>query len=180
MRNAMKLLLLALTTAAAGFADLNDGVRAAERGTHRGEPRNRWRYEFYAGRWWYWKPDAQWSYFDGRQWVDWGREPPHPTGRRQIAAGQPGQAGQRTKGYRALGVYPFNYTEAATPSGALPTNNATGAAPLGAASNFGANTIAGGGVGVGLETGSRSGDASSGVGGGSVGGADVSGWNRKK
>lgn len=158
-----------------------DAARAADPGVSQGEPKNRWRYEFYSGRWWYWKADAQWSYFDGRKWVDWGREPPHPTGAgRQIASDLPQQNGRRTMGYRATGVYPFNYSGTNSQSSGLPAGNAPANAPLGAASGFGSRTIAGGGVGVGLETGSRSGDASSGVGGGSVGGADVSGWNQRK
>lgn len=179
MRNLTRILILALIATA--FLCSHDAARAAERTATRGEPRNRWRYEFYSGRWWYWKRDAQWSYFDGRRWVDWGREPPQPTGgSRQIAGGSTDQSGGRALGYRALGVYPFNYSGANAPSGALPSNNTSARPGAGTASGFGSGTIAGGGVGVGLETGSRSGDASSGVGGGAVGGADVSGWNQRK
>lgn len=142
-----------------------------------GQAANRWRYQFYSGRWWYWKPDAQWSYYDGRRWVDWGR---NPSDAQSIAGTADPSGSRRTLGYRAFGVYPFNYggTNTATEGTVSPMPAASG---LGATrSGFGAGTIAGGSVGVGLETGSRSGDISSGVGGGSVGGADVSGWNQRK
>lgn len=147
----------------------------------RGQAANRWRYDFYAGRWWYWKPDAQWSYFDGRRWVDWGGVPPRPTASDGVANGHPSRGTQSTLDYRALGVYPFNYGGPNTTSGgiAAPADGGSGFGPR-VRSGFGAETIGGGNVGVGLETGSRSGDAGSGVGGGSVGGADVSGWNQRK
>lgn len=48
-----------------------DGWRAAPLGTpplNAGQTANRWRYRFFEGRWWYWMPDNQWSYFNGRRW----------------------------------------------------------------------------------------------------------------
>jgi hypothetical protein len=169
------LMVAALATAQ---ADIKPALaeRAASKAPY-GEPANRWRYQYYSGRWWYWKPGAQWSYYDGRRWVDWGRE---PSPGRQVAGVNEWPGQRSTLGYRALGVYPFNYGNPPTDnSGAVPPNP-TGARIGVAGSGFGAGTIAGGNVGVGLETGSRSGDISSGVGGGSVGGADVSGWNQRK
>lgn len=170
---ALKLLLLAGSFSAG--ADFATAAASAPQG-HRA---NRWRYEFYAGRWWYWKADAQWSYFDGRRWVDWSGVPAPATASDRGLAKRNQRGGTRsTLGYRALGVYPFNYGGPIAPTGGIPVPTASGMNPAG--SGFGAGTIAGGGVGVGLETGSRSGDASSGVGGGTVGGADVSGWNQRK
>jgi hypothetical protein len=145
-----------------------------------GQAANRWRYDFYAGRWWYWKRDAQWSYFDGRRWVDWGGAPPRPTASHGVSNRNPSRGTPSTLGYRAFGVYPFNYGGPSTAADSAPPAQAGSSVGPRVRSGFGADTIGGGSVGVGLETGSRSGDAGSGVGGGTVGGADVSGWNQRK
>jgi hypothetical protein len=45
------------------------GLRPSPAAPTSGQAENRWRYRFSQGRWWYWKPDHQWSYFDGSRWV---------------------------------------------------------------------------------------------------------------
>lgn len=29
-----------------------------------------WRYKYFNGRWWYWKPDDSWAYWNGRKWLN--------------------------------------------------------------------------------------------------------------
>ena len=42
---------------------------AAQSSPPGGRPENRWRYRFFHGHWWYWTPDNQWSFFNGRRWA---------------------------------------------------------------------------------------------------------------
>lgn len=93
-------------------------ARSAMQKAPQGQPANRWRYLFYEGRWWYWKPNAQWSYFDGRRWVDLGipltgvefaeQAPP--------AAAQP-KSERSLHPYGMMSLYPPNYSPAIIPDG---------------------------------------------------------------
>lgn len=154
-------------------------ARSAMQKAPQGQPANRWRYQLYEGRWWYWKPNAQWPYFDGRRWVDSGLPPVRERFAKRAppaAAAQP-RLGRSLRPYGVMGLHPLNYSPAVIPDGGnLLPNLGTGLTGQGVMRGFGSDTIAGGGVGVGSETGSRSGDAGSGVGGGSVGGANIGGW----
>lgn len=169
------------------LAVLKTGVSAVERlptkpsaaAAPQGQAANHWRYQFYDGRWWYWKPNAEWSYFDGRRWVDWGLPPTRESSATRAREAEAQPLAKRNEWLYRRSPYPFNYRTATSAGNLLPS---IGSVPLepSARSGFGVDTIAGSGVGVGSETGSRSGDAGSGVGGGTVGGADVSGWYQPK
>ena len=140
----------------------------------RGEPENAWRYKHYNGRWWYWMPDDQWAFFNGRQWVTFS---PESIG--SSLANRPGQADGSQRGKEP----PFSSSLGANTRSILDSTRPQ--APLGASTSPGG--VLGRGIGtnappIAVETNpsrpTRSGDAGSGVGGGSVGGTSVTGSAR--
>lgn len=154
-----------LVIAAAAFVPTYAGAAETER--PHGAAENAWRYQFYNGRWWYWTPHDQWSFYDGRRWVARSSAPretaaeqhPNPT-----AAPLTNRLPLRT--YSNFGASPFYSPLGQAAPGLQPVAPAT---PLGSS---GRAPRPAGASELGI-SGSRSGDAGSGVGGGSVGGANI-------
>jgi hypothetical protein len=49
-------------------ASSSDKVTEARPGAN---PASRWRYQYYHGQWWYYRPSRQWSYWNGNAWTDY-------------------------------------------------------------------------------------------------------------
>lgn len=133
----------------------------------RGKPENAWRYVRYNGRWWYWTSGGQWSLYNGQQWAAF-----QPQSIGSSLAGTGKHAATQPPSQVNRGRL-FNSLEANTRSILDSTRTQSPSAqPLGVVSPmspFGGRTTLGGG----LEPTRRSGDAGSGVGGGSIGGTNV-------
>ena len=137
----------------------------------KGAPENVWRYQFYNGRWWYWTPRDQWAFYDGGRWVTLSR-----ARREALSAGNVGRAMQTpasgrlpVRTYTNFGASPFY-----SPLGQGPQNYQP-VAPAAATGGISPTPGSAGGASELGISGSRSGDANSGVGGGSVGGTSVTG-----
>jgi hypothetical protein len=134
----------------------------------RGEPANAWRYVLYNGRWWYWTPDDQWAFFNGRRWVTFAPESIGSSLADRAGAADGPRPGKESGFSSSLEANTRSILDSTRPQ-----------APLGAASTSGGTF--GRGIGtnplpITIETApTRSGDAGSGVGGGSVGGTSVTG-----
>jgi hypothetical protein len=133
----------------------------------RGAPENAWRYVLFNGRWWYWTPDGEWALFDGRRWVTF---LPKSIGssladRAGDTATAPHDKESRVSG--SLEANARSILDSTRPQSPLGATLTSPVAPFGPGTR--PNT-----PGVVVETApSRSGDAGSGVGGGSVGGTSV-------
>ncbi|HVA47230.1 MAG TPA: hypothetical protein VNH11_12755 [Pirellulales bacterium] len=151
---------------------------ASDRGDRpKGTPQNAWRYEFYNGRWWYWTPDDRWAFYNGREWVT---SPAQPTAGSKTAAA--GAARHGELGPMRGRVPSWAYSNYGGSSFYDPIGKSSAGQTPGGLGTIGGAKPAFGGVGqpVGAAgtselgiSGSRSGDAGSGVGGGSVGGTSV-------
>lgn len=148
--------VLALVAASASLAE--------QSARPHGQPQNAWRYVRYNGRWWYWTSGGQWSLYNGQQWATF---QPHSIGSSLAGKGkQPSPQVNRGEFYNSLGANTRSILDSTRTQSPSPQ-------PLGATGPM--NPLGSGRttLGAGLEPTRRSGDAGSGVGGGSVGGTNV-------
>lgn len=45
--------------------------RSSEKATERTAGNPSWRYRYYQGRWWYWRPSKSWAVYDQGRWVSY-------------------------------------------------------------------------------------------------------------